>query len=257
MANDVNSICKPLFECSPISFFSYGMTYKNDGSSCYLGSNPIWMECMLDKQFLKQYQLKCTIPQGYHMAENIAHDRFYISKEILKVNSGLIVIKEFENCYESISFGTPLTTNTASEFYLNNRDLLENFILYFKDKAAGLIKESTRPQNLIATDDHKSIISSDAVLANYNIGNIAVTRYFFNSGSSKNKLSQRETECLIYLLRGRTAKEIGKEFKLSPKSVEVYISRAQAKLGCDSRKDLFDKAIACGFIELVKSSLSK
>ena len=259
VANDVNTICTPLFEGSPISFFSYNKIYKK-GPLCYLGSNPIWMEHMLDLQFLKEYPVKCAISAGYYITENIVPERMAIGKKILKADGCLTIVKEFNNYYETANYGTSLPNNMAFEYYLNNRDLLENFTLYFKDKANGLIKEAKKTQNLQMTDTQNIFIPRNEVLVKYDIiDNIATTRFFSDSDHCNYKLSPRETECLIYLLRGRTAKEIAKEleYKISHKSVEMYISRAQTKLGCSTKKELFDKAIVCGFLNLVKNSLFK
>lgn len=55
-------------------------------------------------------------------------------------------------------------------------------------------------------------------------------------------LSERESICLYFLIRGRTAKEISQKMNVSPKTVESYIARVKVKLQCYSKSQLIDKA---------------
>lgn len=65
---------------------------------------------------------------------------------------------------------------------------------------------------------------------------------------SKNfKFSQRETECLYFLVRGKTAKGIAQILNLSVRTIESYISNLKIKLGCYSKTELIEKAIENGF----------
>lgn len=55
------------------------------------------------------------------------------------------------------------------------------------------------------------------------------------------KLTWRETECIHYLTRGKTAKEIAYIINTSPKTVEYYIANAKYKLDCFSTSQLLEK----------------
>ncbi len=55
-------------------------------------------------------------------------------------------------------------------------------------------------------------------------------------------LTSRESECLFYLLRGRTPKEIANKLFVSPKTVYFHIENIKKKWNCHSRSDIFDKA---------------
>ena len=52
------------------------------------------------------------------------------------------------------------------------------------------------------------------------------------------KLSQRERECLIQVLKGKTAKETGKSLHLSFRTVEDHIASLKEKLGCTHKREL-------------------
>lgn len=64
-------------------------------------------------------------------------------------------------------------------------------------------------------------------------------------------LSQRQSECLFLLLRGKTAKDIAKALNLSPRTVEAYIEQLKYKLSCTTKQDLIEKSIASGYINVL------
>ena len=51
-------------------------------------------------------------------------------------------------------------------------------------------------------------------------------------------LSKRETECMRYLCKGLTTKQIARQLKISPKTVETYIERAKIKYNCRNKAEL-------------------
>jgi PAS domain S-box-containing protein len=65
------------------------------------------------------------------------------------------------------------------------------------------------------------------------------------AGSSlkkSNPLSPRQMECLYYLSRGMTIKQIAKALILSPKTVEHHLDAIKLKLNCRTRYELVTKA---------------
>jgi DNA-binding CsgD family transcriptional regulator len=55
-------------------------------------------------------------------------------------------------------------------------------------------------------------------------------------------LSNRQKECLHYLARGMTIKEIARALNLSPKTIENYLGALKIKLDCFTRAELVEKA---------------
>lgn len=56
-------------------------------------------------------------------------------------------------------------------------------------------------------------------------------------------LSKRQTECLYYLTRGKTAKEIANILNLSCRTVEHYLDTIKTKWNCNSRQELLEIAL--------------
>lgn len=66
---------------------------------------------------------------------------------------------------------------------------------------------------------------------------------FSQSIENPYKLTNRQLDCLFYLVKGMTIKEIAKTLDLSPKTVEHYLDAIKIKLGCNSRSTLITKAL--------------
>lgn len=66
--------------------------------------------------------------------------------------------------------------------------------------------------------------------------------YLFLETEEKDILSEREKECLFFLLRRKTAREISEILCLSPRTVEDHIDNIRHKLNCSSKSDLIEKA---------------
>lgn len=61
-------------------------------------------------------------------------------------------------------------------------------------------------------------------------------------------LSKRESQCLFFLIRGNSAKDIAKRYHLSPKTIEYYIDKLKQKFNCLNKSHLIESAINMGFI---------
>ncbi len=73
---------------------------------------------------------------------------------------------------------------------------------------------------------------------------IQIKKTSYANISFKNiKFAKREKECVHYLVRGMTAKQIARKLDLSPRTVEFYLERCKAKLGCQNRSELISKVI--------------
>jgi DNA-binding CsgD family transcriptional regulator len=85
-----------------------------------------------------------------------------------------------------------------------------------------------------------------------------MTSYTFYDRYPIEKLSKKESMCLFYVLRGKTNKEIAEILHLSSRTVEGKMTEIKAKMQCDSRNQLVEKAIQNGFLEIIiKSLMSK
>ena len=61
-------------------------------------------------------------------------------------------------------------------------------------------------------------------------------------------LSQREAECIFFLLRGLTIKKVGGILDLSPRTVEFYLKNIKAKLACKKKSEVLHLVRQSSFI---------
>lgn len=87
------------------------------------------------------------------------------------------------------------------------------------------------------------------------IGVFGISQYLSEhtlENSNQIELSNREAECLDYLLRGKTSKEIAYVTKLSVRTIEGYLTNIKRKLKCYSKSALISKALKFGPLKLNK-----
>lgn len=75
--------------------------------------------------------------------------------------------------------------------------------------------------------------------------------YQVQSYPEKLHFTSRESECLFLLIRGKTAKEIGKFLQISPRTIETYIEKIKLKLNVSSRSQIISKAIELGLLDII------
>ncbi|KTC97511.1 transcriptional regulator LuxR [Legionella geestiana] len=68
-------------------------------------------------------------------------------------------------------------------------------------------------------------------------------------------LSERETECFFYLLRGHSAKSIANMLSLSVRTIEYYFENIKNKFNCYSKSELVEKAFSLGYLHIIPQKL--
>lgn len=68
------------------------------------------------------------------------------------------------------------------------------------------------------------------------------------------RLSVRESECLFYLIRGKTSKEIASILNISFRTVEKHFERLKYKMNCFNRSEIIEKAICEGLGNIMPKS---
>lgn len=69
-------------------------------------------------------------------------------------------------------------------------------------------------------------------------------------------LSARESQCLYYMLQGKSSKAISKALNnISYRTVEKYIEHIKDKMHCNSKSEIVEKAIAKGYLNVIPSDV--
>lgn len=68
-------------------------------------------------------------------------------------------------------------------------------------------------------------------------------------------LSKREEDCVYYLLKGLSAKEIAQKLNISYRTVEFYIKTLKEKLECNKTSSLIVKLLDLGYLDNIPTEL--
>ena len=68
-------------------------------------------------------------------------------------------------------------------------------------------------------------------------------------------LTGRQQQCIFYLLRGKSSKQIGLILSISSKTVETYVDQLKTKFDCCSKSQLIEKCIDLGMMNFIPESL--
>ena len=71
------------------------------------------------------------------------------------------------------------------------------------------------------------------------------------------KLSQRQMECLFFMIRGYSSNEIARSLQLSVRTIHDHIDELKNKFSTQNKKELIEKAIFEGFVNVLPPSLIK
>lgn len=96
-----------------------------------------------------------------------------------------------------------------------------------------LIKEVTQGRyRHEETASHSPVVTYDTQYERrsikYTLGEPLTSIYF----------TQREAECVIQILQGKTMNETGEILNLSPRTVEYYLGKIKRKLNCRKKRDI-------------------
>jgi len=69
------------------------------------------------------------------------------------------------------------------------------------------------------------------------------------------KFSPRQMECLFFLIRGKTTKQIAQILNLSPRTIEEHIIQIKLKMNCNSISQVIEQSISEGYINLLPESI--
>lgn len=79
--------------------------------------------------------------------------------------------------------------------------------------------------------------------------------YEITDNIQSNDLTPRETDCLFFVIRGKTAKEISRFLNISVKTVEHHIENIRQKLNCKNKNEIICKAFQNGFEKIVSNNI--
>ncbi len=78
----------------------------------------------------------------------------------------------------------------------------------------------------------------------------------FTTSDKKIILTQRESEVIFHLLRGRTLKMIAKCLHISSRTVESHVNKVKGKFNCTSKSQLIERCLASGLFHIIPTHIA-
>lgn len=246
---DIVQICKPLQDFG-IHLFNFVRMFK-DGSRINLCNKPEWLEYYYQKEFYKIGIFE-GIPDLYTSSYSIwpilsGQDIFYDARTHFNIDHGITMIKSYKKYCDFYYFGGYPDNPNIINFYLNNIDLLDRFILYFKDQAAKLITQSNKHKIILPLRD-TNIVKHELLQARLQINklrqqlihNTCINSYYFEIGNREVKISKNEMKILLLMAKGKSSSEIAEELFRSKRTIENHIYNIKIKLDCNLKSELLN-----------------
>ncbi len=239
---NIRKICSPLKLINIENFF-YHRIYS-DGFMIHLSTDVVWGEFFLNKLFSLDYD-EADINNHLYIENSIslwemnAHNQVWQDGKLnFNVGNGISLLSEKNPKYKEIScFYGSRYNHELNDFYLSNLDILQNFVMFFKDQASNLIYEFEQKRILLPKKYRLAPSKQESVAVdkrNEFLSFIKPKKFFIE----EQYITEKEAECLYWLSEGKTSDEIGIILDRSNRTVEKHIEHIKEKLNCYTKSDL-------------------
>lgn len=250
LSKDVDDLCKPLKEHFNIDSFFFQRDFCNVETGVQEAFAPLCNNAVAAEFTACDYEDTEPVPMYLNCQSNYFLNKVHTPKWVAAMEENCSLHhfitkseKVEEGIWDRFVFATSSPDPKYLDFYLNNRDLLDKFVEYFKERAGKFIELATT--SLVQSGHNAAIIDQNTIenedSRNKFLSAIAPKQYYLsNREGSPISIPLAEMKCLLLLARGRSAKEIAQILGLSPRTVETNLMRSKTRLSCHSKKELLD-----------------
>ena len=233
-------LAEPLFLNTQIYNFSYLKFYQN-GSLINLTTDINWIDYRFNENIKYNILFESEL-------ENIQLDKPYmylwpneIENKLLGAlhhfgiwnGCNIFIPSAFQ--IEVFSFATTVENTNIQSFYANNFNLLNSYIVYFKERISTYIDDE-EPENKISTDIIFPLLKSCEIMQPNEHFSSWIKDKPAKVHLDKNVcLTYKEIECYHYLSKGYSLKSIANRLGISPRTVETHINNVKLKTNCQNK----------------------
>lgn len=248
-ASEMQTLIQPLKKIG-IHYFGH-VHIDSQGNMTGNSSDPTFLAEYLKEGF-HQHDLhfgEPTVSQRYFLWDAVPltgkTDELYQLATDLNFSHTFSIIEHGDKTIDLYHFSTISGHAYMNEFYLQHIDLLEKFVIYFKESMLldnRLSKAYKMPFKTVAKDGGFNIAMPDNA-----IQDICINAFLSDIGSKQPLskitvvppgLSRREYQCAYFLLDGLTSKDIGEKLDISSRTVEVYFERLKTRFNSKNKIQL-------------------
>ncbi len=235
--NIIQEICRPLFENTRIKHFSHCVLNENNQLSG-LCSHPSFTEFYVGNKY---YNFSIELLKSVNSSRSIFSDFINLNGKTLELHTDaaqfgfghfFTIVKVHHNIKESFHFAGAIDDDEVNNFYIQHRDSLENFILYYKDRVQSnpLLRQVFDEIWIADSEENEHYLD-------FNITpkpTLYLNTDKYVVGINQAVLSKREIECLYWLTHGKTLEEVASLLTISRRTVKAHVENVKAKLKCET-----------------------
>ena len=242
-ATSVNEIITPLRSVGIVGVF-YTRIYP-DGTIINLANDADWTEFYFNQLFSGIYKNKDIVDQFFIYsgaslwALNSQNPIWQDAKSYFGYENGVTLIEDKQDFREAFCFYSTSNNHAMNHFYINQIDTIKKMKQYFLSQSVALIQQAER-ERLLNTHPVFSKISDLSLRHEEFSGKNIISSIcvFHKKTGLPIQLSPQRSQCLLYLMEGKSTKEIAQVMNLSSKTVDHYLEFLRKELDCRSSKEL-------------------
>lgn len=248
--SDIRCITNPIFKHFNVKYFFFNRYYKEDRKCIF----PL---CTNEK-ILDFYLKNVNNTDGTKVISMIDTAKYLVFQDVINsindkkvktkyeimcnyqyemgMGTEFVIIKKNKNYTDFFQFNACIEDTLSLSRFINNMDLLENFIQFFYEKSKSILTVAYKNKIIFNNHDYDGVkkcadISKDDFLNETRVRN-------FNVENNSITLTFREIQCAQFIKIGFTGKMIAKELNLSSRTVEMHTESIKNKLSCKTKHDL-------------------
>ena len=214
-------ITSPLFDSTDIRFFLHGRIYA-DNSFFSLTTNLAYHKAAMAKgiQILPEIPQEIQQPH-FHIIPNQTSGRYKETiqhcSQLFDLDHPIYFLRNYTHYTDVFIFGSHAKSKGMKNFYLNNLDTLERFILFYLSTSKELINNHKKQllfmPNSMLPENFKAMtrmIENNNQRKTHLNTHFQLKHYILHDKEGNDiKVSHREIACLEQILYGKTSKQIG------------------------------------------------
>jgi DNA-binding CsgD family transcriptional regulator len=187
------------------------------------------------------------IDHNYHKfiwPEN-ASDKIGTMLQATGIKSGISLLYRVGDSIRNIGFASTTQSNILTALILNKEELFHHFIKYFECEAENILQDKLKylvDFKISYTNENYDLKNNEMETC---IESMKINKIFLSSSNKEDSvyLTKREWECLFFLCKGKSIKQISHKLNLSARTVESYLQSCKIKFSAHNKFELIEKAM--------------
>jgi DNA-binding CsgD family transcriptional regulator len=137
-------------------------------------------------------------------------------------------------------YSNNITEEKFSSFFAapSECSAINSFIEMIEEFVKGCVVQQLEPKNDLVSDQPVNPCYNDNTKWHESKSNSAITQK-----NNSVYFTKRESECMVWLLKGKTMKGIARQLNISPRTVESHLGAMKRKFHCYSKSQLIEKIL--------------